>query len=214
MAKIVKVKQGEKITTENIQKAIALLEAGSTKKAACDILGIKYNTTRLQTIIDEFVRREANDKRLRDKKKGTPVDKTEAASIIESYLEEGSVEAVSKMFFRPTYIINKVLDHYGAKLINLDSTPLNPGTLPDLCVSDFFEIDEYVWVAGYNALGQIKAIAKNPENCYSVWIFGTYARFSNEMNYNLGSLKHLQELGLDFKKIRFFERKHRDTDDE
>jgi hypothetical protein len=214
MAKVIKVKQGERITPENIQKAIALLEAGGTKKSACDTLGIRYNTTRLQTIIDEFSRREANEKRLRDKKKGTPVDKVEAISIIESYLEEGSVEAVSKMFFRPTYIINKVLDHYGARLFNTDSTPLKPALLPDLCVSDSFEVGEYVWVSGYNALGEVKWKARNPEDCYCVWVLGSRARFTNEMNYNLGSLKHLQELGLDFKKVRFFERQRRDNNDD
>lgn len=214
MAKVVKVKQGERITPENIQKAIALLEAGGTKKAACDTLGIRYNTTRLQTIIDEFVRREANEKRLRDKKKGTPVDKAEAISIIESYFEEGSVEAVSKMFFRPTYIINKVLDHYGARLFNHDSTPLRPAAVPEECISDTFEIGEHIWVSGYNNIGIVKAIAKSPPNCYSVWILGKYARFSYEMNYDLGSLKHLEQLGVDFKKIRIFEGNRRDYNDD
>ena len=53
----VKKRSHEKLTDSNIQHVIWLLNAKSpiTKKEACSILNISYNTTRLKTIIEEFV---------------------------------------------------------------------------------------------------------------------------------------------------------------
>ena len=49
----VKKRSHEKLTDSNIQHVIGLLNAKSpiTKKEACSILNISYNTTRLGTII-------------------------------------------------------------------------------------------------------------------------------------------------------------------
>ena len=55
MIKRVKKKDYENLTSSNIEKVIALLNPGSdtdkpiTKKQACDVLNIAYNTARLQT---------------------------------------------------------------------------------------------------------------------------------------------------------------------
>ena len=54
MAKI-KKKEGENLTETNIEKVIGLLEQEKpiTKKQACEILNISYNTTRLTKIIEK-----------------------------------------------------------------------------------------------------------------------------------------------------------------
>ena len=51
----VKKKSHEKLDSGNIQRVIDLLEQEEpiTKKEACEMLNIRYNTTRLQRIIDE-----------------------------------------------------------------------------------------------------------------------------------------------------------------
>ena len=52
-----RIKKHENLTQANITKVISLLEPKEgkpiTKKEACAILNIAYNTTRLQKIIDE-----------------------------------------------------------------------------------------------------------------------------------------------------------------
>jgi len=67
MAKRIKKKSYENLSKVNIEKVIALLtldisvqatesptEKAITKKQACDILNIAYNTTRLSNIIEEY----------------------------------------------------------------------------------------------------------------------------------------------------------------
>ena len=52
----VKKKAHENLTNDNISRVISFLRQDSpiTKKEACELLNIRYNTTRLQNIIDDF----------------------------------------------------------------------------------------------------------------------------------------------------------------
>ena len=52
----VKKKDHENITDANIKKVITALGGDKpiTKKAACDLLNISYNTSRLQSIIEDY----------------------------------------------------------------------------------------------------------------------------------------------------------------
>jgi len=64
MKRGVKAKDHEKLDDANIQKVSDLLEADKpiTKKEACEILNISYNTTRLKKIIEEYKDRIARRK--------------------------------------------------------------------------------------------------------------------------------------------------------
>lgn len=201
--KVVKVKSGETLTPDRIRKAMEMLEAGGTKKAACEVLGIKYNTTRLQKIIDDFVEREENEKRLKDKKKGKPVDRQEAVDIIKEYLETGSVDATAKMFFRSPYIVSQVLDFYGAKLHAPKADYFKPILLPDICVVENLSVGEYVWSARYNALAIVKKDCG--DGVYAIRILGKYSRDAYQRLEDLGSLRHLEAMGLNLSKIDFYE---------
>ncbi len=59
-ARGVKAKSHEKLDSTNVQKVIDLLGGDEpiTKKEACEILNIRYNTTRLQRIIGEYTSHE------------------------------------------------------------------------------------------------------------------------------------------------------------
>ena len=66
----IKKRSHEKLTDVNIQHVMKLLNAESpiTKKEACSILNISYNTTRLGTIIEDFVeKKDYLQKKLREK---------------------------------------------------------------------------------------------------------------------------------------------------
>lgn len=209
--KRVKLKAHEQVTPQNIKKVIALLENGGTKKQACETLNIKYNTTRLSSIIEDYEKRTAAEKALRAKKAGTPVGLPEALDIIKEYLETASVEAVSRTFYRSTQSINRVLEEHGAKLYNIQSSYFDPLFLPDHCFATSFKVGQYVWAARFNMLAQVKK--EHSPGVYAIRVLGKYERDSYQKAEDLGSLEYLESIGLQLNKINFFE-KHIETDED
>lgn len=204
MAKRIKVKAGENLSDENIERVIAYLEEPkATKKVACEMLGIAYNTKRLQTIVDNYTERAAIEKRLRAKKRGTPVEIDEAKTIIVEYLTSGSIDATAKSHFRPISVIHKTIDKYGARLRAPRTDYFDPQMLPDECVSDSFEPGEYVWSTRYNTLAQVRKKIEN-QNAYQIWVMGRNAQNSFQPPEELGKLSHLEALGIDFTKLEFY----------
>ena len=73
----------ELMTDANIARVIRLLEPVEegakpiTKKDACQILGMSYNTTRLGTIIQQYKDKQARDKKFRAEKRGKPLTNDE-----------------------------------------------------------------------------------------------------------------------------------------
>ena len=75
----IKSKSYEKLTNDNIKKVIDLLEADNpiTKKEGCEILNIRYNTTRLQKIIDDWNDTQEFRARRKAMNKGKPASRDE-----------------------------------------------------------------------------------------------------------------------------------------
>ena len=187
------------VTTEQMDKVIAYLETDkATKKAACEMLGIAYNTKRLGTLIEEYQEGIERDKRLRAKKRKEPVTRAEAVSLITDYLSGDSLAELSENYYRSTAIIKYHLEKHGALLrTNERVNELNPPLLPDECVADSFENGEYVWVAKYASIGVIKSKFKN---AYRVKVINeSMNQYCYQPAEELGSLKHLVELGVDVK---------------
>ena len=60
MRRGVRKREGENLSPANIRRVIhSLNEEGITKKVACEMLNISYNTTRLNRIIEEVEEQEA-----------------------------------------------------------------------------------------------------------------------------------------------------------
>ena len=70
--KNIKKRDHEKLTDSNIKHVISLLESEKpiTKKEACAILNISYNTTRLNTIIEDFKDRKETEEKRKAERKG------------------------------------------------------------------------------------------------------------------------------------------------
>lgn len=188
-------------TDEQFKAAISALENGATKKVACELLGIKYNTTRLSALIDKHLSTQEDLKRLRQKKRGTPVTNQELVTMVEMYFEDSSLEEISKRTHRPITLVRYHLETIGAMLkARAKVNPMNPPLIPEQCQKDTFEIGENVWVSGYNCLGEI--ISQIPDQTkedavYKVYLLDKYNhRFVYYPAYELGSLAHLQDLGL------------------
>jgi len=195
----VKLQVGEDLSGANITNVIAYLETDkSTKKAACQMLGIKYNTSRLASIIENHIEDVARNKRIRSKKRGTPVLKEEACSIISEYLIGRSYDKVAKQHFRSIALVKATVRKYGADLISKKTDYFSPILLPELSIRDSFEVDEIVWSARYNCMARIMSPVKGG---YWVWVLGSNSQQSAQATEELGSLESLSDLGVNLKQI-------------
>ena len=115
VAKRVKKKSHEKLTDVNIQHVMGLLQAESpiTKKEACSILNISYNTTRLNSIIEEFVeKREYREKR-KSENRGKPASKHEITNAIESFLNGVPISEISARMYRSPGFVKGIVERAG-----------------------------------------------------------------------------------------------------
>ena len=140
----IKKKKHEKLDDTNIKRVIAALEGDSpiTKKDACEMLNISYNTTRLAKIINNFKEEQEYRKRRMAKNRGKPASKDELKEMIEMYLDGQTVTNIAKYMYRSPAFIKGNLDRIGVP------TRISEGEkfiVPDECVKYEFEVGEWVW---------------------------------------------------------------------
>jgi len=170
LRKTVKKKDHENLTNKNIEKVIALLnpdtsapasEGSNTKKAitkkeACEILNIAYNTTRLNAIIDGYLEQKAYVKTRKAQNRGRPARDSEICEAVTDYLQGETVTDISKRLFRSTGFVRQILETVGV--------PQRPSSkeekrevdyFPDECVSEDFAPGEIAWSATYHSAVRI-----------------------------------------------------------
>lgn len=188
------------IDTKKIPEAIAMLDNGATKKAVCAFLGMAYNTTRLQTEIDDYLSGVERSKEQRRLRRGKAILDTELVDIIESYMSGDSIANIADRFYRSEALVKSTLEKHGALLRDSKANPLSPSILPDNAMSDSFEEGDIVWLAAYSMIGEIKK--KISPDGYRVYILNRdYHRYVNQYAHDLGSMKYLESLGVDVKRF-------------
>ena len=163
MRKNVKKKDHENLTVKNIEKVKLLLNPGSasdkpiTKKQACDILNISYNTTRLQNIIEEYDERKEYTKKRKAGLRGRPASDGEIAEACSSFLGGDTISDISKRLFRSPSFVRSILERVGvpSRPSNKEER-LTPHYFPDECVSEDFSLGEIAWSALYHSTVIIK----------------------------------------------------------
>ena len=159
MRKTVKKKDYENLSDQNIQKVISLLssEKPITKKEACDILNIAYNTTRLNKIIEDYEERKAYVKKRKQSLRGRPASQQEIAEACESYLTGATVSDISKSLFRSPSFVRALLERVGVpqRPTNKEER-LNSHYYPDECMSENYASGEVAWSATYHAAVEVK----------------------------------------------------------
>lgn len=193
----VRKKEGEDFSKDTIKRVIDLLETDKpiTKKAACDMLNITYNTTRLTKIIQQYKDDEEYIKTRKKQLRGTPISKDEKAAIISSYLEGDSFQYIEDTTFRSNIAIKRVLKEYGIP-DRETSKNYESVILPDDSVQENYEPDDLVFSAKYNTTAKIGKHVGN--GVYSLWIYGNYMQWAYQPYWELGSLTRAQkELGVD-----------------
>ena len=123
-----RVREGERLEKPNMQKVIDLLEGEKpiTKKAACEILNISYNTTRLNKLLQDFKDDEENRKQRRAKLRGKPITDDELKVIAQEYLNGAAISAISEFIYRSSALIKAAVKSLNIPLRQADASYSNP----------------------------------------------------------------------------------------
>ena len=199
MAKV-KARDYEKLDDASISRVIKLLssEKPITKKEACQLLNITYNTSRLNNIIESYKSKLEFVKRRREQNRGKPVSDFEVKEIVQSYLIGVSKQQISDMLYRPLSTINNVLARHSIPERGKGDYH-KPEAIPDEALSEEFQPGELVWSARYNTVAEISKLFradKEHGNIYSIWVFGRFNQRAFQPWYELGRLDIVKELGI------------------
>ena len=147
----VRKREGENLTDASVRRVIfSLEEEGITKKTACEMLNISYNTTRLNRIIEEFKEQEDYVARRKSQNKGKPASKEEVRQVITDYVEGDNIAEIAKSIYRSAAFVKGIIDRVGVPQRPTGEDKYQEALLPDACHRDSFEEGEIVWSAKYH----------------------------------------------------------------
>ena len=194
----------ERLDATHMERVIAFLEPTEgkpgTKKEACNILGIAYNTTRLGTLIEKYKEGKARDAKRRAELRGKPVTPDEISYIISTYLEGSTVDAISNSTFRPPGFIKRTLEQFSVPIRASSHDYFNPEQIPTGAIRERFAVGEVVYSARYDSLARIDAEQRDVR--YLGYIYRVYLLAEKWQQsafteaYELASLEHLRVLGV------------------
>ena len=190
------------------------------------MLNISYNVTRLAKIIEEYYEKKEYVKKRKSQLRGRPATNQEIAEIATGYLRGDSLQEISKYTYRSLAFVKSIIEKIGIPSRVLEEEEWVPEYLPENCVSSSFQIGEVAWSAKYHRPCIIEAELSvdyqaekpgysdvNYEKKYSSKAYRVYILTENDedneyskrkpgfnaysLAYDLGSLKHLEEYGID-----------------
>ena len=140
----IKKKSHEKLDDTNIKRVIEALSSKTpvTKKEACEMLNISYNTTRLSKIIEGFREDQEYRKSRMNKNRGKSASSEEIKQMIEKYLDGQTITDIARAMYRSPAFIKGNLDRIGVPTRVAEGEKF---IVPDECVKYEFEIGEWVW---------------------------------------------------------------------
>ena len=195
-------KENELLTDANIERVIAGMEATPrmTKKEACQILGIAYNTTRLDSLIEKYLERKERDASRRAALRGKPATQDEIMFTIQEYLEGATIDSISKAIYRGPNFVKHILEKYDVPIRKTSHDYFNPELIPEGAVRDRFQIGEVVYSARYDSTARIEAEQKDSRYggwIYRIWLLSEkWKQSAYQEAYELASLEHLRTMGV------------------
>ena len=214
----IRQKKQERLEEDNLNRVQEALASSTpiTKKEACEMLNISYNTTRLSRIMEdhnETLRYRATRK---SQLKGTKATDLEIKQTIEWYLDERPISDIAKAMYRSSTFVKNIINRVGVPEKRPKTEQQGSGYLPEECVSDTFEPGEKVWYTRKDLPARVIKEFRNDTNyedkygskCYQIYVIeltdfeSPYFGFIKEggyyataLAYDLGSLKHLEKYG-------------------
>lgn len=192
----------ENLSRENLAKVAALLGAEKpiTKKLACELLGINYNTARLDKLISQHLEAEQRRKRLKAAKQGTPLTNDEYNEIANEYLSGAPISGIADGLYRGIETIKRAIQDMGLPLRKTGDCYRSPELIPDSSSRESFDLGEVTWSVRYQSLASIeKLVQVHPTwgNVYRVWLKSdNQKQYACQPAHELASLKHLTNFGV------------------
>jgi hypothetical protein len=195
----------ELMTDANILRVINLLEPKDintkpiTKKDACQILGMAYNTTRLGSIIEEFKAKRLRDAQRRAALRGKPATQDEICYAIQEYLQGETIDAISKATYRSAVFIKTILEKYAVPIRATSHDYFKPELIPDGATRERFNVGEVVYSARYDSTARIDSEQPHPHHgwVYRIWLLADkWKQSAYQPVEELASLEHLRQLGV------------------
>ena len=156
----IKSKAHEKLSFDNIERVIQQLEEDNpiTKKEACDMLNIRYNTTRLQRIIEDHQDLKQFRETRKAQNKGKMATQDEIRSVVKMYLDGDNFSSIANSLYRSPAFVKNIVERVGIpqKLADSDYEGMKKAMLPEQCVALEFEYNEKVWYPKKNRFALIK----------------------------------------------------------
>lgn len=191
--------ENEQLTDSNIERVIDLLQGEKpiTKKAACEILNIAYNTTRLDSIINGYKDRKQHDQEMRDKKRYKAASNDEINIIVSSYLEGDPISSIANRIYRSDTFVKNIIERVGCPKRVTGSDYWHPELIPDPAMREVFNVGEKVWSARYNSMAIIKSVVEKQPEVYSIWLDSEeWQQYAYQPYWELASLEHLRQQGI------------------
>lgn len=190
--------EDERLDGANIERVISYLETkGATKKNACNMLNIAYNTSRLDRLIESYKTKKEHDAKCRAEKRGKPATIDEVSYIVSEYLAGTPVDTISKAIYRGTTFIKSVLETYSVPERNSSPDYFHPKLIPEEAMRNKFNIGEKVYSARYDTIASIETeMIQNGINVYRVYLRGDWLRYAYQPAYELASLERLKDIGI------------------
>lgn len=200
-----KPKDDELLDDAHLERVISLLEPTEegvkaiSKKDACQILNIAYNTTRLGTLIERFKDKKTRETKRRAELRGKPLTPEEVSYIIGEYLEGVSVEEISRSTYRSREKITQALAEANVPVRPASYDYFRPELIPDDATRERFKIGEIVWSAQYDSAAKIETENTHPTwgFIYRVWLLSErWKQYAHVPACEIASLEHLRKLGV------------------
>lgn len=189
----------ERLDSTHIERVIKLLEPKEgkpgTKKDACQILGIAYNTTRLGGIIEKYKTDKEREATIRAEKRGKPATPAEITFAIQSYLEGETLDSISKSLFRTSVFVSNILDQYAVPRRQSAHSYFRPELVPDEAIRDKFIVGEKVYSMRYDSIASIEK--ELTPGIYRIYLLSDkWKEFAHQEAYEMASLEHLKDIGV------------------
>ena len=193
----IRKKEGEDLSDSKIEQVISLLnqETPITKKDACNMLNIAYNTARLNKIIQEHEERKAYTLKRKKELRKQPLSAADIAFFISSYLESGNLSEIADESYRSPQLIKQVLERYNIPLRKSSNNYFNPPEV--INTAENYSKDDLVYSARYDQAAYIsKELPPNlMGKVYRIWLCKD-CQYALQPFYELADLREVQKLGV------------------
>lgn len=194
----------EKLDPQNLDKVIALLEPEDgkpiSKKDACAMLCIAYNTTRLASLIEKHKEKKLAVAARRAALRGKPATTQEVQFIISSYLEGDTVSSLAERTYRSVGLITQILENHSVPIRAKAHDYFRPELIPEAAMRDRFKVGEVVYSARYDSTARIDGELENSSKhgwVYRLWLMSDkWKEYCYQPASELASLQHLRVLGV------------------